>query len=312
MAWFGQSKDTIEWTESGNDLLFHKWPNSEIKRGSRLVIRSGQKAIFYAGGRIEGIFEMAGTFDIVTEIVPFLSTLGGWFELRGDTGLRTEVYFVNSKELFVQWGTRQRIMIPTPEVPSGVPIGMNGTLVVEFRDYLKFIDKVAGIKAAYSIDDVKERIMGELSPIVAEAVLHGDAQAGLSVLAGLQKNSRELGKTICMELDIELDDIGLGVREVNITAINYPDSVQAMFEKLAGQAAIGDMGKYVAVGMADGMEKGDTGVAALGAQVAVGAQIAGMMSGAIAPKEPQGDRFCPKCRKMTTGKYCSECGTETI
>ncbi len=108
---------------------------------------------------IEGVFEQAGSYDIVTDIVPFLSTLKGWFSLRGDTGMRAEVYFINSKQLLLQWGTRQRIMIPTPEVPSGIPVGCNGNLIVTFRDYQTFIEKVAGVKDTYSLSDISERIL---------------------------------------------------------------------------------------------------------------------------------------------------------
>ena len=147
MAWFGQGKDTIEWEEFSDDVLFYKWRANEIKKGSRLIIRTGQNAIFYANGQIEGIFKDEGNFDIETQITPFLSTLKGIFTLRGDTGMRAEVYFVNAKQLLLPWGTRQRIMIPSQEVPSGVPVGCNGNLIVEFRDYLTFIKKVAGVKA---------------------------------------------------------------------------------------------------------------------------------------------------------------------
>ena len=100
MAWFGQGKDTVEWEEFREDMLFFKWPAKEIKRGAKLIIRMGQKAIFYANGVIEGVFEQPGNFDIASEIVPFLSTLKGVFTLRGDTGMRAEVYFINSKENF--------------------------------------------------------------------------------------------------------------------------------------------------------------------------------------------------------------------
>jgi membrane protease subunit (stomatin/prohibitin family) len=31
-----------------------------------------------------------------------------------------------------------------------------------------------------------------------------------------------------------------------------------------------------------------------------------------APAAPAGDRFCPKCRKMVNGKFCPDCGTETV
>lgn len=151
MAWFGQGRDTIEWNEFRDDVLFYRWPNTEIKKGARLVIRPGQRAIFFAGGQLEGVFEQPGTYDVETDITPFLSSLKGWFQLRGDTGLRAEVYFVNAKELLLKWGTRQRIMIPTQEVPSGIPVGCNGNLIVEFRDYVQFINKIAGVKSTYSL-----------------------------------------------------------------------------------------------------------------------------------------------------------------
>ena len=173
MAWFGQGKDTIEWQEFRDDVLFYKWKGKEIKKGSKLIIRPGQKAIFYANGVVEGIFEEPGNFDIASEIVPFLSTLKGVFQLRGDSGLRAEVYFVNAKELLLPWGTRQRIMIPTPEVPSGIPVGCNGNMIIEFRAYLRFIEQVAGISKTYSLVDIVDRIMGEVSPIYVIASLDG-------------------------------------------------------------------------------------------------------------------------------------------
>ena len=56
MAWFGQGKDTIEWEEFRDDVLFYKWPAKEIKRGSHLIVRPGQKAIFYSDGIVGAVF----------------------------------------------------------------------------------------------------------------------------------------------------------------------------------------------------------------------------------------------------------------
>ena len=156
MGLFNQRKDTVEWIEYRPDLLFYKWKDREIKKGSHLIIRAGQKAIFYSGGRIHGIFENEGNYDIDTQIIPFLTNISAALHLRSDTGERAEVYFVNSKDLTLNWGTTQRIMIPTPEVPSGIPVGMNGNMVIYFRDYLAFISKVAGVRDSYSINDVSD------------------------------------------------------------------------------------------------------------------------------------------------------------
>ena len=306
----------MEWIEYRPDVLFYKWKNREIKKGSRLVIRAGQKAIFYSGGRIHGIFENEGTYDIDTQIIPFLTHINAALHLRSDTGERAEVYFVNSKELTLNWGTTQRIMIPTPEVPSGIPVGMNGNMVIYFRDYLAFISKVAGVRDSFSLSDVSDRIRGEMSAVVAESILNGERAVGLNVLVGLQANSRALGKKMAEELDKELFDIGLGVRDVNIMSINYPPEVQQMAEKVAAQSFITDTNKYVTVAAAEGMEKGG-GVAGLGAEVAIGAQSAQQrQQGSQKPAAPADDglqdRFCTKCRKMVRGNYCPYCGTETV
>jgi len=267
----------------------------------------------------------------MSESGPFRATLEGIVNLRGDTGMRAEVYFINSKELLLQWGTRQRIMIPTPEVPAGIPVGCNGNLIITFRDYQVFIEKIAGIKDTFAIEDVSERILGELNPIVAEAILNGQQCIGVNALLGLQMNSRKLSKQIEEELDKELFDIGLGVADFTIQNFNYPEEVQRMAEKVAGQAFVGDVNRYATIAMADGMEKDGGNMGAMGAQMAMGMQMASQMAGAMgqqaapqqpaqpaAPAQPQqaaapsGDRFCPNCRKMVNGKFCPDCGTPTV
>ncbi|MDR2734203.1 MAG: SPFH domain-containing protein [Spirochaetota bacterium] len=318
MAWLGQGKDTVEWEEFRDDVLFYKWPAQELKKGSRLIIRSGQNAIFYSNGAIEGIFKDEGNFDIVTQITPFLSTLKGVFSLRGDSGLRAEVYFVNAKELLLPWGTRQRIMIPTPEAPSGIPVGCNGNLIIEFRDYVAFIRKVAGVKATFSLGDVSERIIGVLNPIIAECILGGERQIGVNALIALQGNSRALGKKMAEELDKELMDIGLGVASLNIISFNYPKELQAMAEKIAAQSFVGDVGKYTAVAMADSFaqEGGGGNAGAQAMQMAMGMQMANkMMNGAQSASAPAGQtdgKFCPQCRKMVASNFCPDCGTQTV
>ena len=70
MAFFGnQFSDVVEWEEFRDDMIFWKWTNKEIKKGSRLIIRPGQDAIFLNNGKIEGIFEQEGEYDIVSERV---------------------------------------------------------------------------------------------------------------------------------------------------------------------------------------------------------------------------------------------------
>ena len=333
MAWFGQGRDTIEWNEARSDVLCYKWPAKEIKKGSHLIVRPGQKAIFYADGAQAGVFDKEGNFDIDSEIKPFLSTLNGWLHLFGDTGMRAEVYFINTKQVLVNWGTRQRIMIPTAEVPSGIPVGMNGNVVVKFSDnagaITGFISSISGVKDEFTIDDISERIMGKLNAIIAESILKGESNIPTNSLINIQANSMELGNRICAKLNELTAKFGMDTVDLTIADVNYPQDVMKVAEQAAAASFVGDVGKYAAVQMANSMNNPNAGggnMASAGAQMGMGLAMAQQMAQQMnntmngqqsaAPQSggaaPAGDRFCPKCRKMVTGKFCSDCGTETV
>ena len=146
MVFFGnQFSDVVEWEEFRDDMIFWKWTNKEVKKGSRLIIRPGQDAIFLNNGKVEGIFEEEGEYDIVSEIVPFLSTLKG-FRFGFNSGMRVEVLFVNTKEFTVKWGTKTRSIFRRRSFPGGMPIRANGTFQFKVNDYINLIDKVAGVR----------------------------------------------------------------------------------------------------------------------------------------------------------------------
>ena len=168
MGLFGkQLANVVEWEEYRDDIIFWKWTNREIKKGSRLIIRPGQDAIFMYNGVIEGIFKEEGSFDIESDIIPFLSTLKG-FKFGFNSGMRAEVLFVNTKEFTVKWGTKNPISIPTQSAatPGGMPIRAFGTFTFKVDDYVALIDKIAGVKQIYKVDDVKERVVAVLDQLL--------------------------------------------------------------------------------------------------------------------------------------------------
>ena len=57
-----QLLNVVEWNEDREGILFWKWDNNEIKKGSKLIIRPGQDAIFLHNGAIEGVFEDDGEY----------------------------------------------------------------------------------------------------------------------------------------------------------------------------------------------------------------------------------------------------------
>ncbi|MEG0108729.1 MAG: SPFH domain-containing protein [Lachnospiraceae bacterium] len=319
MGIFGeQFSNVVEWEEFRDDLLFWKWSNNEIKKGSKLIIRAGQDAIFMSNGKIEGIFEDEGSFDIESEIIPFLSTLKG-FKFGFNSGMRGEVLFINTKELTIKWGTKNAITIPAQGLPGGMPIRTFGTFNCKISDHVVLIEKIAGIKAQFSIDDVKERVIAMLDQLLMKWIVREGKD-----MFNLQANSFDISQGMCQDLDMEMQKIGIGITGFTISSFSYPEAIQKMAEKAASQSMIGDVNKYQQLSMADSMANGHDGgmassMAGMQMGMVLGQQMVNQMgSNQQSPSQSQAatpvtgvasPKFCPNCGTPTNGaKFCSNCG----
>ena len=325
-----QFSNLVEWNEDGAGVLFYKFQNQEIKKGSRLIIRPGQDAIFLYTGRVEGIFEDDGDYDIESEIIPFLTTLKS-FKFGFNTPLRAEVLFINTKELLVKWGTKNAINLQAPGLPGGMPIRAFGTFNCRIVEHDTVIEKLAGIRQTYTVEDVKERIIASLDQLLMGWI----SKEGRDMF-NLQADARSIAKGIESDLDMDMRKLGIGISDFTIESFSYPEEVKKMQEKAAAQSMVGDVGKYTQISAADGMAQGGKGggmaadMVGLQMGMAIGQQMVGQMNlgggaqqGAPAQNvqpgavqgAPQGNgagpKFCPNCGTPTTGsKFCGNCGSQ--
>ena len=315
-----QLANVVEWEEYRDDVIFYKWNNSEIKKGSRLIIRPGQDAIFLYNGVTEGVFEKEGNYDIESDIIPFLSTLKG-FKFGFNSGIRAEVIFINTKEFTMKWGTKQAVNLPTEALPGGMPIRANGTFQFKVGDYQMLIDKVAGVKKQYTTDEVRERVLSMLNQLL------------------------EISQGILGELNTEMQKIGLAATSFQIDSVSYPEEVQKMVTKVASQSMVGDMGRYQQMAMIDAMTNTSnngggnnmaTDMASMQMGMMMGQQMVNQMQSAMqqnnqnmqgqvqnsapAPQNQAAGQasgtipnFCPNCGQKTEGsKFCPNCGQKLV
>lgn len=317
--------NVVEWEEFREDMIFYKWHNNEIKRGSKLIIRPGQDAVFMFNGKIEGIFKDEGDYDIESDIVPFLSTLKG-FKFGFNSGMRAEVLFINTKEFTVKWGTKSAVNIPTPQLPGGMPIRSNGTFTFKVNDYIKLIDKIAGVKDSYLVEDVKLRITAVLDQLLMKWIVKEGKD-----MFNLQANSFDIAKGIKTDLDMQIFDTGITITGFNIMSFNYPEEIQEMINKNASHSMIGDMNRYQQASMIDGISSGKVqggGVASDMAGMMMGMNMANQMmqnmnnnmanpnggaSNSSTPSGTQKPNFCPNCGQKTgEANFCPNCGQKLI
>lgn len=331
-----QFANVVEWEEFRDDMIFWKWSNREIKKGSKLIIRPGQDAIFVNNGKVEGIFQDDGEYNIESEIIPFLSTLKG-FKFGFNSGMRVEVLFVNTKEFTVRWGTQNPVMIPTPQLPGGMPIRANGTFNFKVNDYVTLIDKIAGVKDSYLVEDVKIRITSVLDQLLMKWI----SREGKDMF-NLQANAFDISRGIREDLDMQVMDNGMTITGFNVMSFNYLPEIQEMITKTASHEMIGNLGKYQQVSMTEGMASGKMqggGAASDMAGMMMGMNIAKEMmenmkqaggkapggnssvektSGGAAKQDAPSEaldaskkkpNFCPNCGHKNEGaNFCPNCG----
>lgn len=321
-----QFSNVVEWQEFREDMIFYKWNNDEIKKGSRLIIRPGQDAIFLYNGKVEGIFKDEGDYDIESQIIPFLSTLAG-FKFGFNSGMRAEVLFINTKEFIGKWGTQNAINIPTPQLPGGMPIRANGTFTFKVNDYVKLIDKIAGVKQSYTVEEVRLRIISILDQLLMKWI----TKEGKDMF-NLQANAFDIANGIKTDLDMQLFDTGLSVTGFNIMSFNYPSQIQDMITKTASHSMVGDINRYQQVSMTDGIASGNIkggGMASDMAGMMMGMTMANQMMqnmnqnssqngstsapGASSQQSQIKPNFCPNCGTKTgDANFCPNCGHKLV
>ena len=318
-----QFANVVEWDEFRDDMIFYKWNNREIKKGSRLIIRPGQDAVFLNNGKIEGIFQDEGDYDIESEIIPFLSTLKG-FKFGFNSGMRAEVLFVNTKEFTVKWGTKNAINIPVAGLPGGMPIRANGTFNFKVNDYVALIDKIAGVKDQYVVEDIKIRITSILDQLLMKWI----TKEGKDMF-NLQANAFDIAKGIKEDLDMEIVSDGMTVTGFNIMSFNYPKEIQDMITKNASHGMVGDLNRYQQISMTDGMASGKMtggGAASDMAGMMMGMNVANQMMNQMnqnqqaqtptpqsTPQAGTKPNFCPNCGTKTgEANFCPNCGQKLV
>lgn len=314
----GQFANVVEWEEYRDDILFWKWSNREIKKGSKLIIRQGQDAIFMFNGKVEGIFTDEGSYDIETQIVPFLSTLKG-FKFGFNSGMRAEVLFINTKRFTMKWGTPKAIRMQAPNLPGGLPIRANGSFDFKIQDYLVFIEQIAGVKKQYSITEVRELVLSMLN----SSMIRWITKVGQDIF-NLQANIPEIQKGMREDMDMEFLKIGLTMVEFRIDEFSYPENITKRADQAAEHTMIGDMGRFQQVSMVDALTNNTGNNAAsnmannmMGMQMGMmmGQQMMNNMQQPVQQQPAQqpvaGAKFCPNCGTPTNGaKFCSNCGTQ--
>ena len=274
--------DVIEYPNEMTNEVVHRFPDNttdgEYRLGSNIIVRDGQKAVFFRDGLALDVFG-PGRHVIATANVPLLTQkFQDWFT-GGKTVFPAEVYFVSMKEFADRkWGTPQPILIRNPGMGLGVALLQGyGAYGFEVKDPQQLILQIVGKKASFTIDAIEDRLRIALLSKLQDTLNEWAAKMAVPELLA---KTIELGSYIQTLAEEDFNAIGFTLKRFIIGNLKPSDKSA---EELRDMGML-DMATYTQLQAADAMRdaaKNPSGGAGLTAGIGAGVGIGNLMGQAL-------------------------------
>ena len=274
-----QFRSVIQWEDPNENELFIKFTDrgDEIKNASKLILQPGQGCILTYEGKIEGVFEVEGIYDLKSANKPFLTTIKKFLSLReGSEHVMGIWFYRKSNILNMRWGTRVPIAYTDPIYTFPILLSAFGNYSIGITKPQWFFENVIGGEEVYCHTDLKEVFLSRITQPITDYLANAkfsyvDIDSNLNNIA---KEVREKTENIFNDLGFQIldyriegtkfdketlnriakiSDIQAEVLAAKIAGINYTEhqQLQAMRD-----AANNEGGAGMVMGMGVGMQTG--------------------------------------------------------
>ncbi len=304
----------IEWKDNSADTIVHKMQINKrdyITKGSMLIVRDSQAAIFADKGKMADVF-LPGTYKLDTHNVPLLTTLMSW-KYGFESPFKSDIYYVNTKQFTNRkWGTLNPIMIRDKDFG---PVRVRGFGSYAFRvtDPYVFMQELSGTNSSYETGDID----AWLRSIIVTGITDTVAESKIPIL-DMAANLLELGEIVCKALNVDLEKIGVEITKFNFENFSLPENLEKVLDKTTELGMMrGSMDVYTQMAQADALRDAakNPGMAGgmMGAGIGVGMGAGmGRTFGAAMSSIPEVEKTdkCPSCGATAKAgaKFCPECG----
>jgi len=171
-----------------------------------------------------------------------------------------------------KWGTSNPVMVRDHDL-GVVRLRAFGTYDFRIVDAARFLKEVAGTDDHFSLDEFETVMRSRIVSTFSQAL----ATAKIPAL-DIASRYGELGDALLPVINPILSEkYGLQLNAFVVENVSVPPEVEQAIDKRSGMSAIGNLNDFVKYQMGQGFEKGGSGAAGVGAEVAVGMTIAQQM-----------------------------------
>lgn len=211
--------DVVRW-EANNREFCWKFPSSDLRVGTQLIVNTAQTAFFVKGGKICDEFS-AGTYTLKSDNLPILNKVIN-IPFGKNSPFQAEVWFINQiTRLDLKWGTPQPIQLEDPKYGIIVPVRTFGQYGIRIKSPRLFLETLIGNMPSFTADAIdsyfKGKLVSNLSTIVAKQIV----EEKISILE-INTHLMDISEYCNSEINKTFEKYGLSLIEFSILSINVP------------------------------------------------------------------------------------------
>jgi Putative virion core protein (lumpy skin disease virus) len=316
-----QMLKVIDWKDDSQDTILYRFDvpdRYEIMRGSQLIVRESQVAIFVVEGKIADVFE-PGRYKLDTENIPLLTALMNW-KYAFENPFKGDVYFINTKQFTNQkWGTSNPIMMRDADFGM---IRLRGYGIYSYRvsDAAKLMREIAGTNKQFKTENISEQLRKMILSTVTDVI----AEMRIPAL-DLATQYEEISEGAKVKLNERFDSFGFELSDFYVENLSLPEEVEKTMDTRTSMGVLGDkMGTFTqyqaAQAIRDAAQNTSGGLAGAGVGLGAGLGIGSIFTDALKNAKDESksaavvadSAVCTKCGAAikASAKFCPECGAK--
>lgn len=328
MAFF--EREFIAVPDDKKSQIVFKWPDVNLRKGSRAIVEADQMAVFMNKGEVVGTLG-PGQHRIDADEIIGLGILID--KATGGNAYRAELFFCGTREYAGEPFGGRIDNVQDPQTGNIVTLRVFGEYSYKVIDPTKLILNLVGTIDVENNDAVTDWIEQQMLKVMRTEITRQIVRNGWPVL-GLSAFTPEIEQAVIEASNVAIESYGMFIARMGNFDINLTDEDEATLKKLAKDTAYsrlaGGFNQYAAgealLGAGEGMAKGGGGTQAafLGMGMGMGQQMAQpQQQGPVPPPAPgfagggagyaqaaAGGSACPACQTQNApgAKFCSNCG----
>ena len=211
--------DVINW-DGGDEQVAWKFPSTNLRLGSQLIVKPGQTAFFVYRGKVcDEITE--GAITLKTGNVPLLTKLIS-IPFGGDSPFQAEVWFINKlAKLDTKWGTPSPIQVEDPKYGIILPMRAYGQYGFRVADARLFLTTLLGAFPSFTDDQIKQYFRGKVMSTIGTQIgtLFNERISFLNISAHLE----DLSEAARVKIIPAMEKYGIVLETFYFESLNVPE-----------------------------------------------------------------------------------------